>query len=614
MERADDARASSPATQRTQTQRRLGEVLIADGLISPEQLQWALDVGERTGSRLGAILVAAGLVPRLTLYQLLAREWRLEFIDVTAADIDPAVSSGLDPARLLREGWLPIGERPDGTLLIASSERPDVAFYTMLVGTFHRRVRVMVTTDWDILQGLHRVFGERVVDEACSGLWQRNAAQSARQVFTTGQRVALSIGLTGLVALFVVAPRTTFVGLLAAAAAAVAAASAFKLLASIRGGRSRGGGLITADDIVALGDRDLPTYTVLVPLYRDAEIVGDVIARLGRLNYPADRLEILLLMEHDDAATIAAARAAAPPPAFTFVIVPERAPRTKPKACNVGLFLARGEHVVVFDAEDDPEPDQLRKAVVAFRRGGPNLACVQASSRYGNADENTLTRLGALERTSWYDFILPGLSSMGLPVPLGGTSNHFRTDSLRQLGGWDPFNATEDADLGIRSSASGYAVETISSTTFEEADDEVGGWMRQRSRWSQGSLQTLIVHLRHPWRLVRSVGLRQAIAFTLLIGGTPLSFLLAPLLAALVAVRLLAPSSSVAALVPTWLVWAAVVSLLLANATAAYVATTTAIQQRRYRLILRSLLGPLAWCLHSVAAYRAVWQLGRRHP
>lgn len=149
------------------------------------------------------------------------------------------------------------------------------------------------------------------------------------------------------------------------------------------------------------------------------------------------------------------------------------------------------------------------------------MVCVQAALNYFNWNENFLTRMFTLEYSYWFDYLLPGLDRLGLPIPLGGTSNHFKTEKLRELGGWDPFNVTEDADLGIRAAMRGYTVGVVNSTTYEEANNRVGNWIRQRSRWIKGYMQTTLVHSRNPWRLLRQVGPWKFLGFFLLIAGTP---------------------------------------------------------------------------------------------
>ena len=216
----------------------------------------------------------------------------------------------------------------------------------------------------------------------------------------------------------------------------------------------------------------------------------------------------------------------------------------------MGLFFARGEFVTIYDAGDQPEPDQLKKAVIAFRRGGDPLVCVRAALNHRNAAENWLTRMFTAECSSWFGYMLPGLERLRLPIPIGGTSSHFRTRGLRMLGGWDPFNVTEDADLGIRAAALGRTVGMIDSTTYEQASPMVDDWLRQRSRRIEGDLQTLLVHLRRPVTLARTAGVRRAAAFALLVGGPVLTFLLAPPLCAIVLVALVRPG-----LLPGWVLW-----------------------------------------------------------
>ena len=195
-------------------------------------------------------------------------------------------------------------------------------------------------------------------------------------------------------------------------------------------------------------DAELPVYTLLVPLYREANMLGGLTRALSRLDYPAAKLDVKLILEAVDAETIAAARALDLPGNVEILVVPDLHPRTKPKALNYALPLARGDYLVIYDAEDRPERDQLRKGAAAFRQGPPNLACLQAKLNLYNADDNWLTRQFTIEYGALFDGLLPALDRLRLPIPLGGTSNHFRVAALKWLMAWDPFNVTEDADLG----------------------------------------------------------------------------------------------------------------------------------------------------------------------
>ena len=416
---------------------KLGEILVREGWITAEQRDWATGVQERTGCRLGAILVAAGLIRRTAVYRVLARTWDCGYIDLVTTPLDLSLLDGLDPHALAEEGWLPF--RRDGArVAVATSERPTAERQALIEDRLGSPVDLVVTTDWDILQSLNTAYRETVVEQSTLGLWRRDHMQSARQVLLAGQRVLLGLTIAALVAGLVLAPRATVTAISATVSLGFLAAVLFKFVVCMVGARHETRVQVDDAEVAALDPRDLPTYTVLVPVYKEANIVADLIDNLGALDYPREKLEIFLLMEENDTETIEAARAARPPTTITFLIVPPGHPQTKPKACNVGLFFARSEFLVIYDAEDKPEPDQLKKAVIAFRRGGDRLVCVQAALNYWNATDNWLTRMFTVEYSFWFDYMLPGLDRLRLPIPLGGTSNHFRTRGLRMLGGWDP--------------------------------------------------------------------------------------------------------------------------------------------------------------------------------
>jgi cellulose synthase/poly-beta-1,6-N-acetylglucosamine synthase-like glycosyltransferase len=417
------------------------------------------------------------------------------------------------------------------------------------------------------------------------------------------------VGLAALlVAGLVWATLTTAVILSAVVNLAFLSAILFKTVTSLAGADAERVQAVRAEDLAALDERNLPTYTILVPVFREANIIAKLMNNLRRLEYPASKLDILLLIEEEDEETLAAARAARPPETVTFVIVPNGAPRTKPRACNVGLFFARGEYLVIYDAEDRPEPDQLKKAVVAFQRGDKKLVCVQAALNYYNRNENFLTRMFTLEYSYWFDYMLPGLDRLKLPIPLGGTSNHFRTDALRELGGWDPFNVTEDADLGIRAAAEGYRVTVVNSTTFEEANNHLGNWIRQRSRWIKGYMQTTLVYSRNPLRFIRRVGVKNALGFALLVGGTPLVFLATLPLWVFFVIWVffgLPPE----AVYPPLIRNIGVFNLFFGNGLIVAVSMLGVGKRRYWGLALFAMANPLYWMLHSISSYRALWQL-----
>ncbi|AWB21865.1 glycosyl transferase [Methylobacterium currus] len=273
---------------------------------------------------------------------------------------------------------------------------------------------------------------------------------------------------------------------------------------------------------------ELPVYTVLVALYREAEVVPRLIGALSRLDYPASKLDIKFMIEADDDATAAALAALTLPARFEVVTAPAGLPRTKPRALNVALPLARGEHLVVYDAEDVPDPGQLRAAAALFRAGSDRLACLQGRLVIDNTNDSWLTRCFTLEYAALFDVLLPLLTAAHLPVPLGGTTTHFRTRVLRDLHGWDAWNVTEDADLGLRLSLAGYRVGDLPLSTLEEAPAHGRPWLRQRTRWMKGYVQTTITHSRHPVRALRRLGPLGLFCAVAMVPGTVVSALAYP--------------------------------------------------------------------------------------
>ena len=369
---------------------------------------------------------------------------------------------------------------------------------------------------------------------------------------------------------------------------------------------------VTDAEARALPEAELPRYTVLVPAYREPGVIASVVAGMTALDYPSHRLEVLLLLEADDTETIASARLAlggdrrGP---IRLVEVPPGQPRTKPKACNVGLMGSSGEFVTIFDAEDRPEPLQLRRAVVAFRRLGTRVACLQARLSYHNAEQNLLTRWFTVEYDTWFRWLLPGLMATGAPIPLGGTSNHIRRDALVAVGAWDPWNVTEDADLGLRLARCGYRVAMLGSTTEEEANSDAINWVKQRSRWYKGYLQSFLVHARDPVALTREVGVRGVLGMVLFVAATPALAAINPLFWAMTGLWIVARPAVVAALFPPLVYYPGLAVWLVGGFAALVAGVANARAAGKPHLAMAALISPLYWVLMSLAAIKAAVQL-----
>lgn len=313
--------------------------------------------------------------------------------------------------------------------------------------------------------------------------------------------------------------------------------------------------------------------------------------------YPRERLQIILALEADDEATRAAVDALGLQAPYEIVLAPLEGPRTKPKALNIALAHARGEFCTIYDAEDRPHPYQLTTALAAFREGAPNLACVQAPLLADNAGASWISAQFAAEYAIQFLTLLPLFSRLGLPLPLGGTSNHFRVDVLREIGGWDSYNVTEDADLGYRLARQGWRAEVIGAPTYEEAPVTVGAWRRQRTRWIKGHLQTWFVLMRNPMRTVAELGLWGFLSMQLVLAGGVLAALIHLPLAALM---LTAPLTIVELAAADFML------ALIGYAVAIYGGAVGAGLTGSARIALASLTMPLYWPLLFVPAIGAI--------
>ncbi len=358
-----------------------------------------------------------------------------------------------------------------------------------------------------------------------------------------------------------------------------------------------------------------PTYTIFCPLYKEWQVLPQFIRAIENIDYPKAKLQVLLLLEEDDIKTIAQARLLSLPEYFEIVVVPDSKPKTKPKACNFGLQFAKGEYCVIFDAEDIPDRFQLKKAVMAFEKLGAKTGCVQAKLNFYNSHQNVLTRLFAADYSLWFNLVLTGLQSINAPIPLGGTSNHFRTQILKNLGAWDAFNVTEDADLGIRLAKSGLTTAIVDSVTMEEATSEVKNWFKQRTRWIKGYLQTYLVHNRaldfgSGWR-----GFKNWSSFQIIVGGKLFALFVNPLMWLLTILYFSFRTTlgvTIESLFFAPVFYAGVTSLILGNFLYLYYLMLGLTRTKQWDLVIFTLATPFYWIMISAAAFSAVNELIRR--
>lgn len=345
---------------------------------------------------------------------------------------------------------------------------------------------------------------------------------------------------------------------------------------------------------------DLPIYSVLVPVYNEASIMTQLAKALKKLDWPKARLDIQLLLEADDPETLKAAKKARFSRQTRFTIVPPGGPRTKPNALNHGLVQAHGKHICVYDAEDRPDPSQLKAAYRAFQNGGDDLACVQAPLIGDNSGSALIAAHWSLEYAVQFGLLMPALASNRLPLLIGGTSNHFRKDVLLAAGGWDGFNVTEDADLGMRLARARMKTQMIKPPTFEDAPEDIRIWTPQRSRWIKGFMQTWLVLMRRPSLTRRQMGGRDFAVMQLSLGGAVMAPLLHFPFFLFAVAAMLSPSFSLGFMGT---------SLLVAGVVVGALGDIFAPGKWSISRLIAVLTRPLYWPLHSIAAYRALWEL-----
>lgn len=585
----------------------IGDALVRDGLLSRAHLDEALALQARWGTRLGDILLAKGWVRAFDFYRTLSAQFNLPFVDLLKTPPDEKLFAIGDLDLYAQSLYLPWKQEKEG-VSIATAD-PSEAMLAQLKERYGESARFVITSKFDIIWNVQRVANARLTDKSVLGLARLRPDQSARQVFTGRQISVIGVLAALIFACLMVWPVVTLIAL--NSFLSVFFLLSFGLRAALTWvGSHRSIDLKVSDaEVAALEDHDLPVYTILVPMYKEPGTLPILSSALRRMDYPLSKLDVKLVLEEDDMETIQAAKDLGLEGIFEIIRVPHSQPKTKPKACNYALNFARGELLTIYDAEDKPEPDQLKKAVVAFRKAPDNVACIQARLNYFNATENWLTRMFTLEYSLWFDFYLPALEALGIPIPLGGTSNHFKMGVLREANAWDPFNVTEDADLGVRLTQRGYRVGVVNSTTFEEANSHVGNWIRQRSRWFKGYMQTYLVHMRKPVELYRSLGHTGFWGFQFFVGGNILTALSLPFMLVMFVYWLATRWSGFDIIFPPVVLYISLFNLIIGNGFFIYLNMLGAFKRRHYQLMPYALTVPAYWLLMTVAAYKGLWQL-----
>jgi cellulose synthase/poly-beta-1,6-N-acetylglucosamine synthase-like glycosyltransferase len=573
--------------------KKIGEHLIENGSVSEKAVEVALSQQKVSGGRIGEILQSNGDISAYKFYQDLAKYNGLEFIDLTNIEIEKDLLLAAD-SRLYNEmGFLPISKINDKTLIASTDFNNKLKKF---LEEKYGNIEIKITSPFDIFWATQKIFREKDDNHAREKLFDKSPEISAK---TLVARKRDKILIASIMLGFVFAVNNYYFAFLFLIILNLfySASIISKIIFFIFG-------LKKDVEQEAIKVKSYPIYSILVPLFKEKlTTIKNLSEDLLSMNYPKDRLDIKLIVEEDDLLTIEHIKSLKLPAIFQIVKVPYSKPQTKPKACNYALIYTKGEFVTIYDAEDKPDPDQLLKALYEFENNDDNLACVQAHLNYYNRKENLLTKMFAIEYSCWFDFMLKGLERLKIPIPLGGTSNHFRIKYLKEIYAWDPYNVTEDADLGVRLAVKGYKTKIINSFTYEEAPITVKNWLKQRVRWIKGYMQTYFVHIRNPVDLFKKLGFRSALGFFFFVGAPFFVFFTIPIT---LAVSLFVYNKFN---MPEWFIFYSKINLAFGVVFHILLGAFVIIKNKWHDMILSSFIFPFYWILHCIASYGALWQL-----
>lgn len=502
----------------------LGQILLDMGAVSPTDLLQAIVMRDRQQVRLEDALLSNGWVSEADLMAALARRWQAPVLDLLAERPDPRLIDAIGAETCLGLSLVP-WRRIGGQTVIATA-RPDrfaalCAALPAAIGPY----AMVLAPERDIHASLLAQRQTALIRRAETRVAAHESCRSGDGARLSRRAIALLAGTA--VALWA-APYAAFTLIFLWTLLTLVLGTALKAAAFVA--ELRGQARTRPAIPTPLPPTQLPVISIMVPLLKERDIADRLLRRLGRLNYPRELLDVLLVLEEDDSTTRDMLATTDLPHWMRVVRVPDGPIKTKPRALNYALNWCRGTVIGIYDAEDAPAPDQLQTVARRFAEAGPEVACLQGILDYYNPRTNWLSRCFTIEYAAWFRSMLPGIARMGLAVPLGGTTLFFRRAALEALGGWDAHNVTEDADLGIRLARHGYRTELIPTVTEEEANCRTLPWVRQRSRWLKGYAMTWGVHMRDPRQLWRELGPRRFVGFQILFLGALSQYLLAPVL------------------------------------------------------------------------------------
>jgi cellulose synthase/poly-beta-1,6-N-acetylglucosamine synthase-like glycosyltransferase len=548
-----------------------------------------------------------GVLSEDSCYQALAKMDDIELRQLTIKSIDQSILNPEHKTFYHQEGILPISDA--GGIVTIATCKPIECVQNQIEeewGNNAKKLKVIYFTEKNLLKILQACFSTLYLKHAVSALKIKYPDLSAFYTFSLWQKLAIICFFLIIIGDFFYEPLNFLVGLNIFFTVSLFFMLTYKVVLSIIGFKTDKLKKIKQEPLV--DSKFYPIFTILLPLYGEKpSTLFNLFNHIQTLDYPIHRLDIKIVLEEDDVATLKNVKKTNILQHYEIILTPPSLPRTKAKACNYAFQFARGDYLTIFDAEDKPESDQLLKVLRKFNQSqNRNLACIQCYLNFYNSDENWLTRMFTLEYTYWFDLLLNGLYQTKAIIPLGGTSTYFRVPRLKKVLAWDPFNVTEDADLGVRLARLGYSTEVLASTTYEEANCKLSNWIPQRTRWIKGYMQTYLVHMRNPIKLFRQIGIKGMIGFQLFIGGTiitSLSFIF------LLGFFILSFFLDFDHLYPHFLPIVAWINFFSGTILLSFLNIMAVLKRKLYGLLISAITAPFYWLMISYASYRALYQI-----
>jgi cellulose synthase/poly-beta-1,6-N-acetylglucosamine synthase-like glycosyltransferase len=584
--------------------KKIGEHLIEQGLLSPSEIERALKIQQDTGSLLGEILQAEGLITAYKFYKEFAAFKNLPFVNLEEYSVNNSVLINADKQEYIEKNYIPFDVK-EKVIYIATTETNED--FEKFLTEKYKSYKLFITSPYDIAWALQKRFSKEYTHSSSEGLFETQPELSSKKIMVGLVPKILFLLICIFLIYIIINPNLLYI-LLFLVNIVFFLSIISKLLFFVTGVIETK--ITKQQNKLDIEDSQLPIYSILVPLFKEKkQTISSLINALTNLDYPKEKLDIKLVCEDIDLETIQTIKSLKPPANFQIIKVPDTYPRTKPKACNYALNFCKGEFITIYDAEDRPEASQLKKVLSVFYQnqnsGYSNLVCVQARLNFYNRNENILTKLFAIEYASLFDYILKGLKKLNIPIPLGGTSNHFRVNVLKSLYAWDPYNVTEDADVGIRLALAGMKTELVDSITLEEAPLNINSWINQRSRWIKGYFQTFFVHIKQTKRLYKNHGLASLFGFIMFVGVPGFIYLATIPVIILTTIDYLFSSSQMS----LYLIQFCFLNLVLTLFSNFFISFYIIISRNCFKMLDAAIIFPIYWMLHCIASYQSLYQL-----